>query len=715
VNKELYKETNDIDMVRAIIARGSLTPSELAQYLGTSLVSVVRWERGDTRPNSTMRAKLSEILDRIECGNKIELNAAASSHVFASRGVRRNVRKISKQAYIDFTNVTRPPILSRLKRGEFWGGGEADLADILSVNNKAARTISSPPTESISAGKNTYTYDAHTYHTKVPPQGIAEVLRKYLPDGGLIIDPFAGSGMTGVAARAIGIDAILNELSPAASFISERFTQGYDPEVFSAGVDAVCDALSQLRKELYTTHCRTCGKDTEILYTVWSYRVCCNSCDHEFILWDHCRSYGKTVREHKILKEFPCPCCNKLIKKSRLRRTTVEPVLLGYKCCSKYQVEHTLTEDDRERLDKLETSPPLAYGFFPTTELPDGANLGQPKRHGLTSIDRFYTTRNLAAMSGLWRQIHLLKDDELAGFMSFVFTSLYQRVTRLSEYRFWGGSGNTANFNVPYIFNEANVFVTFERKARTIQDHLESTAKSYKGRTVVRTGSATDLWFLPDNSIDLVFTDPPFGANINYSEMNIIWESWFGEFTDNENEVIVNKFQNKDVERYGQLMTNSLRECYRVLRHGHWMLLVFMNSSHDVWQSLRDAVVDSGFTIERVDIFDKQHGTFKQFVSDNTAGCDLLLHCRKPEIVKHENKALEINIGDNAVHDFLIGRINAIPMLPYIHVNRDEEVDYRMLYSEFVAKQLIDTGKFTDFASFRNMASSLIEQHRKDK
>jgi len=48
-----------------------------------------------------------------------------------------------------------------------------------------------------------------------------------------------------------------------------------------------------------------------------------------------------------------------------------------------------------------------------------------------------------------------------------------QRVTRLSEFRFWGGSGNTANFNVPYIFNEAKRLRDLERKARTIQDHLE--------------------------------------------------------------------------------------------------------------------------------------------------------------------------------------------------------------------------------------------------
>ena len=110
--------------------------------------------------------------------------------------------------------------------------------------------------------------------------------------------------------------------------------------------------------------------------------------------------------------------------------------------------------------------------------------------------------------------------------------------------------------------------------------------------------------------------------------MNIMWES-LGTFTDNQHEAIVNKYQAKDAERYGDLMQQSSEECYRVLRPGHWLLLVFMNSSQDIWSQLRRAIARAGFSLDRMDIFDKQHGTFKQFVSDNTAGSDLILHCRK--------------------------------------------------------------------------------------
>src|SRR5690606_19815549 len=111
-----------------------------------------------------------------------------------------------------------------------------------------------------------------------------------------------------------------------------------------------------------------------------------------------------------------------------------------------------------------------------------------------------------------------------------------------------------------------------------------------------------------------------FGSFINYSEMNILWESWLGTFTDAKDEAIVSKTQNKGIDEYTNLMTLSLKEAYRVLKNGHWMVLVFMNSSEKVWSSLHKSIQDSGFIIEKVNIFDKKHGTFKQFASENTAG-----------------------------------------------------------------------------------------------
>ena len=707
---------NIAHLINEIKTKAGLSQTELANILGTSLVSVNKWEHSSASPSPAQIQHLKELHHAVISHKPVELEVQTKNRAFASRGLSRSSYKNtlfdSLMPTIELNDNPNLAILERLMHdGLFAENGNQLLSELLLKYQEPARVANEMPKLGMSAGKNTYTYDAHTYHTKVPPQGIAELIAHYLPEGGLVLDPFAGSGMTGVACNTIGHDCVLNELSPAACFISDRFTSHIDPELFEAGVQAILASLSHLRKNLYTTQCRECHNPTEILYTVWSYNVICKYCGCEFLLWDHCRRYGNGVREHKILNEFPCPECGTIVKKSYLRRTTSEPVMVVYRCCQKEYKRHPLNADDLLRIQKIEQNPPLAEGFFPANELPDGVNLRQPKKHGLDRVDKFYTPRNLAAMSQLWKTIHLVESKELAAFLAFAFTSLYQRVTRLSEFRFWGGSGNMARFNVPFIFKEANVFDTFLRKARAIQDHLQATASSYHGHSLVVRNPATNLYYLPDNSVDLIFTDPPFGANINYSDMNFLWESWLGVFTDTTEEAIVNRLQGKGIEEYCELMTTSLAECYRVLRVGHWLLLVFMNSSQEVWEALRSAIIRAGFVIQRVDIFDKQHATFKQLVSDNTAGADLVLHCYKPENRDTVTQVSTISNHVTEIYAFLESVDSDKYINEFLHVNRESEFDYRRLYSEWMSQAITNNAHFISFADFRGIAREWLDRN----
>ena len=211
----------------------------------------------------------------------------------------------------------------------------------------------------------------------------------------------------------------------------------------------------------------------------------------------------------------------------------------------------------------------------------------------------------------------------------FTVTSLYQRITQLSEFRFWGGSSNIANYNVPMIFNEQNVFKVFHRKAKTIYSHLATWDGHADTPFCVSTQSATDLSAISDNSIDYIFTDPPFGSNINYSEMNFLWESWLEVFTNPGNEAIINRVQGKKIMDYQMLMTMAFTEMHRVLKPERWITVMFHNSSAKVWAAIQAALAESGFEVERTQTLDKRHGTFKQFVSENAVGYDLLLHCKK--------------------------------------------------------------------------------------
>ena len=56
----------------------------------------------------------------------------------------------------------------------------------------------------VSVGKTDAIYKAHSYHTKVPHLAIVPSILHYTKPGDVVLDGFAGSGMTGVAAQWCG-------------------------------------------------------------------------------------------------------------------------------------------------------------------------------------------------------------------------------------------------------------------------------------------------------------------------------------------------------------------------------------------------------------------------------------------------------------------------------------------------------------------------------
>ena len=157
-------------------------------------------------------------------------------------------------------------------------------------------------------------------------------------------------------------------------------------------------------------------------------------------------------------------------------------------------------------------------------------------------------------------------------------------------------------------------------------------------------------------------------------------------------------------------MFRSLSEARRVLRATGWLVLVFMNSSAEVWNALKRAISAAGFSVEQVDIFDKQHGTFKHFVSENTPGCDLVLHCRPVRAGVGSSRA---GRSDEAIEISISTFIQTVDIEKYkttfLHVARDEEIDYRQLFSEWLSQRLVGHDRTIDFAQFRRVVDAILE------
>ncbi len=130
-------------------------------------------------------------------------------------------------------------------------------------------------------------------------------------------------------------------------------------------------------------------------------------------------------------------------------------------------------------------------------------------------------------------------------------------------------------------------------------------------------------------SVDYIFTDPPFGENLQYSELNWFVESFYQALPNIKNEAVVNKVQGKDTQKYMELMHSCFQENYRILKPGRWMTVEFHNSQNAIWNAIQEAVIRSGFVVADVRTLDKQGETYKQS-KQGLVKADLVISAYKP-------------------------------------------------------------------------------------
>lgn len=172
----------------------------------------------------------------------------------------------------------------------------------------------------------------------------------------------------------------------------------------------------------------------------------------------------------------------------------------------------------------------------------------------------------------------------------------------------------------------------------------------------VTTRPAQELNFVPDTSIDFIFADPPFGRNIAYAELNILWEAWLGRTTDVPKEAITSNGRKWDVDSYAEKMRSAFVNMFRVLKPGRYALVEFNNSDPELrlFEQIKLAAIAAGFNICSMAILDKQHKSYNQVVGsirgEDTVDKDVIFNLQKPSAVRfreaEEDNDLELQVAD---------------------------------------------------------------------
>lgn len=515
--------------------------------------------------------------------------------------------------------------------------------------------VLSPYASDVSEGRSNPIYMAHTYHTKVPHPAIMRYILHYTQPGDIVFDGFCGTGMTGVAAHKCGNPeievkkaiettasenntnikwgarhAICTDLSPIASFIAYNYNTPYSPLSFkNKALKLINEAESKIGWMYNTKHHD--GREGKINYVVWSDVYVCPSCQKEFSFYD----VAVDDENQQIRSSFKCPHCGSIHTKKTvtnavesyyddvldrpMMRIKTVPAIIKYQTPDKKYHRKKPDAEDLATISKIESMP--LPSWVPSDEIPIGFNTEQPRNAHITHVHHMYTRRNLYVASLIK---NLIKDDVI---LNVLLTSyLNARGTKMTRYKL-EKAGNAILNGTMYIAAvtaEQNLFDGFKGK---VDDFVK--VYSTFDPNIVSISSATSL-NLPSSCVDYIFTDPPFGGNIMYSELNFINEAWLKVKTNNQEEAIINKVQQKALFEYQTLMHNSLKEYYRVLKPGKWLTMEFSNTSASVWNTIQNALQGVGFIISNVAGLDKQQGSFKALTSPTAVKEDLIISCFKP-------------------------------------------------------------------------------------
>lgn len=636
----------------------------------------------------------------------------------------------------DIINLSDPPYYTACPNpwlNDFIAEWEEEKTELKKQGKRKTNfDVDEPYANDISEGKNNPFYALHTYHTKVPHPAIMRYLLHYTQPGDIVFDGFAGTGMTGVAAKQCdkadsqlkfrlskeyeekhGFEpnwgernAIVSDLAPAATFISANLNSDYKTHEVKTSLTEKLNIIYNKYKWMYETK-HTDGSIGRINFMVWSEITSCTECNHEFVLWD----VSADTINGRMKSEFHCPKCSTLLTKKKseillssqfdstigkvIKTKIYKPVIINYTLRGKRYFKSPDNNDFQinERVKNIELNE-----WFPNNSMMRvGNNWGDTWRagvhSGITHIHQFYTKRNLIFMSELWNQLNLPE--------KFVATSILSRnLTKLNRYVLKPRTPH-GEVNGPL---SGTLYISSEYVEQNPFDLLKSKIPKFKwdNKGVVTSTNAAQHNLINNDSVDYIFTDPPFGANIMYSELNFIWESWLGVFTDNKPEAIENTSQKKSTLDYQYLMLECFKDYFRILKHGKWMTVEFSNTSAAVWNGIQTALTNAGFVIANVSALDKKHGGIKSMTYSTAVKEDLIISCYKPSSV-FDKKFKQHHNTDVGIWDFVEEHLHHLPIhlvkenATIAIIERNPKILYDRLIAFYIQKGLpvpIDASKF---------------------
>ena len=365
--------------------------------------------------------------------------------------------------------------------------------------------------------------------------------------------------------KAVGVD-----VNPIAVYVTSMECAPANLAQFTASFDELRARVEDELQSLYRTRCSECGLGAVA----------------DWLEWDE-----KTRRA--LLVKLDCPRCGSIEKKADKK-------------------DQTLAEEIEQDFDQRIKQSGL---WFPQTKIPKGDKTDSLLARNLVSFDELFTRRNLLALATLRQEILRTKSNAARELLLFVFSSSLKWASRQSHLRgrIVEGWAMHAYWIYPKSL-EMNVWKVFKRRYQAISrgkkysnEHIGPYCRFADDFTQLVHGDATCFLLdrdaaklpIPDDKVDVVITDPPYGGNVNYAELSDFWYVWLsdGRTIDKKGEAVINRTQGKSIEEYQKHLELVFKECYRVLKQGGYFVSTFNSKDSRIVASFILAASIAGFTL----------------------------------------------------------------------------------------------------------------------
>ncbi|WP_204104778.1 MULTISPECIES: DNA methyltransferase [Spirulina sp. CCY15215] len=478
------------------------------------------------------------------------------------------------------------------------------------MNNMESIEIKESPAYRMKQKKDRY--EMHKYWGKKPSNDLYHLISKYSSEGDILLDPFAGYGVFCCEAYIMQRNIVCNDLNPISNFIQEQLlSKNVDFDKLDAEFNLIVQRLSSYVADWYKIK-----ENTDMVAIT-------------------------VLRDSK----------DEIIKcKYKVRNAT------------KFK-EYEFTKKERELFKKKERDFQLDE-WIPNIDLIENSRISAKERMAIKDI---FTKRTMACHSMLYKLVNDISSGSEKRLLLLAFTSNLANCSKLVPpiksrgdmtpgawmTGFYWGETYLENNVLHYFKNRYNKVIKGKKDYLScfntifhfmglsdigkVDDILQFSKSTYGYLTKNEDARSISL---PSESIDYIFTDPPYGDSVPYFEQSIIWNSWLKLNPEYDNEIVVSNspLRQKNIIAYRNDIEKAISEIFRVLKKNKYFSITFHSLSGSEWNCLTNACIKAGFEIHDLVWLTQKTFTPRQLNRGKSVKGDVLITLIKPSLKKSFNK-----------------------------------------------------------------------------